>query len=164
MKWVNAHKRTENGAWHMENAQKLLVLLLWFITLLACWKTIFPRLHRPLLPTYSSLSFDWDWWCLNFSGLWNAGVQEGKWSQGSSLYQYSNHSLNWAAGVTLQGGLPRGNCRFVPDLRHGPQMIGNASRGPREPAGLADYPEKTAASGQAIPPVLIWPARELNSL
>lgn len=80
-------------------------------------------------------------------------------------YQYANHSLNWTAGVTLPGGFPQGNCRCVPDLRRGPQMTGHTSRGLHEPAGLTSYSEKSAASGQGVPPalVLIRPARELNS-
>lgn len=51
---INVHGGTEKGTWHTENAQKPLALLLGFVMLSACGKTIFPRLRRPLLPTYSS--------------------------------------------------------------------------------------------------------------
>lgn len=75
-------------------------------------------------------------------------------------YQYANHSLNWAAGVTLPGGLPQGNCRCVPDLRRGPQMTGHTPRGLHEPAGLTRYPEKSAASGQGVPPPQFWSGQQ----
>jgi hypothetical protein len=53
--------------------------------------------------------------------------------------------------ATLQGGFSWGNCRFIPDLSHGPQMIGVSSRAS---SGLACRNMKKAAGGGQ--PSLFW--------
>ena len=113
----------------MESAQWILALsvLLW-CSRSTCWKNNFPR--------WRIYSISWPVMLTNFPGLWSHGMREEKLPRIIPL-TYIQIILNWAAGVILQVGFSRGNCRFVLDLRYDLQMIGIVFRNPSRLVGVA---------------------------